>query len=52
MKWGLMVLAGGVLYSVGAVAYVLKWPNPIPSVYGYHGELSISFEKCMTYIRG
>jgi hemolysin III len=35
--WGLAaVLAGGVLYSVGAVIYAAKRPNPVPGVFGYH----------------
>lgn len=32
----LLLVAGGVLYSVGALAYVLKRPNPVPGVFGYH----------------
>lgn len=31
-----LVLAGGVLYSVGAAIYGKKWPNPSPRVFGYH----------------
>ncbi len=27
---------GGILYSVGAVIYALKRPDPIPAVFGYH----------------
>jgi hemolysin III len=27
---------GGVLYSVGAVVYALKRPDPVPAVFGYH----------------
>jgi hemolysin III len=27
---------GGVLYSVGAVIYALKRPDPVPAVFGYH----------------
>ncbi|MFO0593707.1 MAG: hemolysin III family protein [Myxococcaceae bacterium] len=30
------LLVGGVLYSVGALAYAFKRPNPWPSVFGYH----------------
>ncbi len=30
------VVAGGVLYSLGALAYALKRPNPWPKVFGYH----------------
>jgi hemolysin III len=36
-SWALSGLfAGGVLYSVGAVIYALKRPNPAPGVFGYH----------------
>jgi hemolysin III len=31
-----MVAAGGVLYTVGAVVYATRWPNPAPAVFGYH----------------
>jgi hemolysin III len=27
---------GGVLYSVGAVIYALRRPDPVPTVFGYH----------------
>jgi hemolysin III len=27
---------GGLLYSVGVVIYVLRRPNPVPAVFGYH----------------
>ena len=30
------VLAGGLVYSVGALIYGLKRPNPIPGVFGFH----------------
>jgi hemolysin III len=29
-------VAGGLIYSVGALIYVLKRPNPIPRVFGFH----------------
>ncbi|HXG74987.1 MAG TPA: hemolysin III family protein [Gaiellaceae bacterium] len=32
----LLVLAGGVLYSAGAVVYVRRAPDPLPRVFGYH----------------
>ncbi len=32
--WG--VVAGGVAYSIGAVIYALKRPNPRPGVFGFH----------------
>ena len=28
--------AGGLLYSVGAVIYALRRPNPWPSTFGFH----------------
>jgi len=31
-----MVAAGGVLYTVGAVVYARKRPDPAPTVFGYH----------------
>ncbi len=33
---GVLVLAGGLLYTVGAVCYRRRWPDPYPSVFGYH----------------
>ena len=27
---------GGLLYVVGAVSYHLRWPNPFPTVFGFH----------------
>ena len=31
-----LVIAGGMLYSVGALLYARKWPNPWPRIFGYH----------------
>jgi hemolysin III len=31
-----LVVAGGILYSIGAVVYALRRPNPYPRVFGYH----------------
>ena len=31
-----MVAAGGILYTLGAVVYALKRPDPVPAVFGYH----------------
>lgn len=31
-----LVVVGGVLYTLGAVAYALKRPNPVPGVFGFH----------------
>lgn len=32
----LLILAGGILYTVGAVAYATKKPNPWPEWFGFH----------------
>lgn len=32
----LLLLAGAVVYIVGAGVYAKRWPNPKPSVFGYH----------------
>lgn len=31
-----LVLVGGVLYTLGAAIYAAKWPNPFPSTLGFH----------------
>lgn len=31
-----LILAGGIVYTVGALIYALKAPNPWPRVFGYH----------------
>jgi hemolysin III len=31
-----MLAVGGGLYSVGAIVYALKRPNPWPAVFGFH----------------
>jgi hemolysin III len=31
-----LLLAGGALYTAGAVFYATKWPNPWPHTFGYH----------------
>jgi hemolysin III len=33
---GVLLLAGGLLYIAGALLYHRRWPNPYPSVFGYH----------------
>lgn len=32
----LLLLVGGILYSVGAILYATKWPNPWPATFGHH----------------
>jgi hemolysin III len=31
-----LLLIGGICYTVGALAYALKRPNPLPGIFGYH----------------
>jgi hemolysin III len=31
-----LVIAGGILYTAGAVIYALRRPDPVPAVFGYH----------------
>lgn len=31
-----LLVGGGVAYSIGAVIYALKKPNPLPGVFGFH----------------
>jgi len=31
-----LILIGGLVYSLGAVVYAAKRPNPVPRVFGYH----------------
>ena len=31
-----LILCGGLLYTIGALAYITKWPNPFPRWFGYH----------------
>lgn len=33
---GVLVIMGGALYSLGALAYAATWPNPFPSTLGFH----------------
>jgi hemolysin III len=31
-----LIVAGGALYTLGALTYALKRPDPVPAVFGYH----------------
>lgn len=31
-----LLLAGGALYSIGALGYAARWPNPFPRTIGFH----------------
>jgi hemolysin III len=33
---GVLVVAGGIAYTVGGLVYAFRRPDPIPSVFGYH----------------
>jgi hemolysin III len=33
---GVLLTVGGLLYTVGAIGYHRRWPDPRPSVFGYH----------------
>ena len=48
------LLLGGVLYTIGAVVYALKRPNPFPRVFGFHEVFhlfviagSVAFASCI-----
>jgi len=32
----ILVIVGGALYTLGAVVYAVRWPNPFPAVFGFH----------------
>jgi hemolysin III len=36
LAMSILILVGGLLYTVGAVAYALKRPNPWPGKFGFH----------------
>jgi len=38
MGWGpvLLLMLGGILYTIGAVIYAMKRPNPFPRIFGFH----------------
>ena len=31
-----LIVAGGVLYTLGALVFATRWPDPAPRVFGYH----------------
>jgi hemolysin III len=31
-----LVMAGGIIYTIGGIVYGLKKPNPVPGVFGFH----------------
>jgi hemolysin III len=36
VAWATLIVVGGALYTLGAVAYAVQWPNPVPAVFGFH----------------
>jgi hemolysin III len=32
----LLLVGAGLLFTIGAVFYALRWPNPFPRVFGFH----------------
>jgi hemolysin III len=36
MAAAVLVIVGAGLYTVGALAYAIAWPNPFPSTFGFH----------------
>jgi hemolysin III len=36
VAWATLALVGGALYTLGALAYATKWPDPVPHVFGFH----------------
>jgi hemolysin III len=49
--FGLM-LAGGVLYIAGALLYHRRWPDPVPTVFGFHEVFHafVSAGACAQYV--
>jgi hemolysin III len=31
-----LIMLGGLLYTLGALAYITRWPDPLPRWFGYH----------------
>jgi hemolysin III len=36
VTWATLIVVGGALYTLGALAYAAQWPNPAPAVFGFH----------------
>ena len=47
-----LIFGGGLLYSVGALVHAWKWPDPAPSVLGYHEiwHVCVLAALCLHYI--
>jgi hemolysin III len=45
----ILVLLGGVLYTLGALAYARRWPDPIPETFGYHEIFHLCVLSALVY---
>jgi hemolysin III len=47
-----LLLAGGLLYTLGALAYHRRWPDPRPATFGYHEvfHLFVSLAAACQYV--
>jgi hemolysin III len=36
LAFAVLVVVGGVLYTLGALAYATSWPDPFPATFGFH----------------
>lgn len=50
-----LLILGGATYTLGAMIYAFKWPDPFPSVFGYHEVFHVlvvlgsTFHFCLNY---
>jgi hemolysin III len=50
-----LLVIGGVTYTIGAMIYAFKWPDPFPSLFGYHEVFHVlvvlgsGFHFCLNY---
>ncbi|WP_431606656.1 PAQR family membrane homeostasis protein TrhA [Legionella maioricensis] len=50
-----LLITGGVTYTLGALIYAFKWPDPFPRVFGYHEVFHVlvvlgsGFHFCLNY---
>ena len=46
-----LLVVAGILYSVGAIIYAVRWPNPLPRFVGHHEifHLMVTVASVMLY---